>query len=227
MIKQHIQSLLLKGLREDGRKLEEYRKPITVERGISPRSAEGSARVKIGETDVIAGVKLEVGEPYPDTPNQGNLIVNVEFRPFANPEFESGPPGVAEIELSRVIDRAIRESECIDLKKLCIKDGEKAWVVLVDIYPVNDDGNLFDACYLAALSALLDAKFPEFEDDKKCKILYDKKTNKSLPIKNFPLSCTVIKISDKLLVDPSEREWNALDARLTVALTQDGKICAI
>lgn len=106
--KKYIQSLLQKDLREDGRKTDQYRY-IEVEYGVSAKSAEGSARVKIGNTEVVAGIKMEVGEPFPDKPDQGTIIVNVELLPLSSPEFESGPPDVDSIELSRVVDRGIRE----------------------------------------------------------------------------------------------------------------------
>ena len=226
MMRDHIISLLEKDMREDGRKLLDYRKPIAIEYGVSSKSAEGSARVKIGETEVVAGVKLEVGEPFPDTPNEGVLIVGVELLPLSNPEFESGPPGINAIELSRIIDRGIRESSAIDLSKLCIKEGEKVWCVFLDIYPINDSGNLFDTCALAALAALKDAKFPEY-DTKKGKINYEKRTNKSLPLLKLPVMITVLKIKNKFLVDPDTNEWNSIDARLSVTTTEDGKICAM
>ena len=59
-LRSHIISLLEANTRLDGRKLTEYRQPITIEYGVI-KTAEGSARVKIGETDIIVGVKLEVG----------------------------------------------------------------------------------------------------------------------------------------------------------------------
>jgi len=90
---------------------------------------------------VFAGVKLEIGTPYPDTPDEGGLMINTELIPLSNPEFESGPPGIQAIELSRVVDRGIRESKAIDMKKLCIEPKEKVWTVIVDIIPINDEGN--------------------------------------------------------------------------------------
>ena len=115
-LKQSVLDLLEKGTREDERKLDEYRE-IRIEADIS-KNAEGSAKVTIGETQVIAGVKLALGEPYEDSKDQGNIIVGAEFLPMASPDFESGPPSVESVELSRVVDRGIRESGCIDLKKL-------------------------------------------------------------------------------------------------------------
>src|SRR3989344_4544556 len=159
-IRSHIISLLNANTRLDGRKLTEYRKPIEIEYGVV-KTAEGSARVKMGETEVMVGVKLDVGEPYPDTPNEGTIIVGAELLPLSNPEFELGPPGIQAIELARVVDRGIRESKAIDFKKLCIEKGGKIWMVVIDICPINDAGNLFDASSLAAPAALKDARYPE------------------------------------------------------------------
>src|SRR3989338_7998650 len=136
-LRDHIISFLNAGIRLDGRKLTDYRKPIEVEQGVI-KTAEGSARVKIGETDVIVGIKLQVGEPYPDTPDEGTIIVGAELLPLSNPDFELGPPGIQAIELARVVDRGIRESKAIDFKKLCIEAGNKIWMVIIDMCPLND-----------------------------------------------------------------------------------------
>ena len=225
IIKQHVEELLKKNKRLDGRGLEDFRK-VTVEYGVSKKSAEGSAKVTIGETEVIVGIKMEIGTPYPDQPEKGTLMAGVELLPLSSPRFESGPPSIKSIELARtVIDRGIRESDALDLKKLCIKKGEKMWMVVIDAYSINDNGNLADALGLAALAALKDAKFPEY-DEKEDKIDYEKKTKK-LVLKELPVPVTVLKIGDKLIVDPVSDEEESIDARLTVATTEDGKVCAI
>jgi len=226
VVRDHIRSLAEKGAREDGRDFLEYRKPIKIEYGVSSKSAEGSARVTIGDTEVVAGVKLEVGEPFPDTPDEGVLMVGAELLPLSNPEFESGPPSIDSIELARIIDRGIRESKCIDFSKLCIKKGEKVWMVFIDIYPLNDSGNLFDAASLAALAALKDAKFPEY-DAKEGKINYEKRTSKCLPLTKLPVLVTVLKIKKRYLLDPTSNEVDSLDARLSVATIDNNIICAM
>ncbi len=221
VIRDHILDLLSKGFRLDGRKFDEYRE-ATVEYGISSRSAEGSARVKIGNTEVVAGVKMELGEPYPDNPDEGTIVVNMELLPMSSPEFESGPPSIAAVEMARVVDKAIREGKALNFKKLCIKEGESMWMVLIDIYPINDAGNLFDAAALAALAALKDAKFPKLNGDK---VDYKESTNKKLPLEKLPLSCTVIKVGNYFLVDPTPEEEKCVDARLTVGVLEDGTPC--
>jgi exosome complex component RRP42 len=156
-----IGQLVEKGERLDGRGLRDYRE-IRLEQGIIER-AEGSARVRIGKTDVMVGTKVELGEPFPDTPNEGVLTVNAELVPLASPDYEPGPPDENSIELARIVDRGIRESKMIDTEKLCLEPGKKVIVVFVDVYVLNHDGNLIDASALAAVAALWDTKMPHYE----------------------------------------------------------------
>lgn len=218
---EYLLNLMLKNKRADGRKLDEYRK-IVVEK--NPLDfAEGSALVKLGETQVMIGVKMDVGEPFPDTPNEGVLIVNAELSPMASPNFYLGPPGEEAIELARIVDRGIRESKAIDMEKLCIKEGEKVWMVFIDIQILNHDGNLIDACGLAAMVALHHAKMPEYEDEK---INYEKR-HKKLPVIDKPIPVTVAKIGDKFVVDPTLEEENIMSSRLTFSTKSNGNVCAI
>ena len=157
----YIRELLERGQRADGRALDEFRK---VQLEIAPyEKPEGCAIATIGETRVMAGVKMEVGEPFADRPDEGVLMVNAEFSPLASPDFETGPPSVVSIELARVVDRGIRESGVVDLKKLCMIPKESVWIVCVDLQILNHDGNLIDAAALAAVAALLNAKIPEYK----------------------------------------------------------------
>ena len=218
-----IAQLLSKGKRIDGRGLTDYRE-IKIETGIIER-AEGSARVRLGKTEVLVGTKIEVGEPFPDVPNEGVLTVNAELVPLASPTFEPGPPNENAIELARVVDRGIRESKAIGLEDLCIIPGKKVFIVFVDIYVLNHDGNLIDASALAALAALTNTKM--FNYEVKNGEIEIKPGYKRLPIKNYPIAVTFAKINDKLIVDPWLEEENVMDARLTITFEKEGRICAL
>ncbi len=224
IVKQHMLNVFAKDVREDGRKLDAYR-DVSVEYGISSKSAEGSARVCIGATEVVAGVKLGAMSPYSDRPNEGTLMVNVELTALASPRFNLGPPRIEAIEMSRVIDRGIRECDAVDFSKLCITPGELVWSVIVDIYPINDAGNIFDAAALAAVAALQDAKFPELGADNV--VNYEKRTKKALPLQDLPLSVTVRKIGKHVFVDPTAYEEAQEDARITFAVLPKGGLCAL
>ena len=217
-----IAQLIARGKRLDGREPTDYRE-IQLESGLIER-AEGSARVRLGKTEVLVGIKIEAGEPFPDTPNEGVLTVNAELVPLASPTFEPGPPDENSVELARVVDRGIRESKSIALEDLCVEPGEKVFVVFVDVYVLNHDGNLIDASALAALAALVNTKMFNYEvKEGEIKI---KPGYKPLPIRNYPVAVTFAKIGDKLVVDPWLEEEQVMDARLTLAVEKDGKICA-
>jgi len=209
--------------RFDGRDKKTFRE-VTVETDVSV-TAEGSAIVSIGDTKVIAGVKFEMGTPYADTPDEGSLMVGVELSCMASDNFETGPPSFDAIELARVTDRGIRESKCFDTKTLCIKKGEKSWTVAVDISIINYDGNLFDACSLAAMAAIKSARFPKI--DKNGNADYHNLTKNGLKFTKIPIGVTVIKIGNQIFVDPTEKEMEGLDARLTVTSVEDDTICAL
>lgn len=223
--KESIKTLIAKGLRVDGRKLDEYRK-IIIEPNYIPK-AEGSALVRIGETIVLVGIKMEVGQPFPDTPDEGVLMVNAEFVPFASPTFEPGPPDENAIELARVIDRSLREIKVIDLEKLAIIPGQKVWIVWVDIYVLNHAGNLLDASSLATMAALMTTKIPKVEVEEN-EIKIDKTMKEQpLPLNHRVVTVTVGKLDEYLLVDPTDEEELVLDAKLAISVSEDGRIAGM
>ena len=222
-LRQHVRKLASEKTRLDGRKFDEYRQPLTVETGVI-KTAEGSARVIIGETEILVGVKVEVMKPYPDAPDEGSIMVGAELLPLSSPDFESGPPGIEAIELARVVDRGIRESKAIDFKQLCITPGEEVWMLIIDICTINDAGNLFDASALATIAALKDMRFPKYEDGK---INYKEKTDRKIEMSDTPLAVTVHKVGDAHIVDPVSDEEKASDARISVAALSDGTLCAM
>lgn len=214
--KSYIINKLKEGARTDGRKSDETRE-LNIQTGYIPK-AQGSAMVQLGKTRIVAGVKIETGEPFPDTPNQGVLTTNVELLPMAFPTFESGPPNETSIEIARVVDRGIRESKMVDLEKLVVEAGKKVWIVFIDINVIDFDGNLIDACAYGAVAALKSAIVPASKEGGK---------DHALPVKNTPVAVTMVKIGDELVCDPSLEEEQLGSVRLTVSTTEDGHIRAM
>ncbi len=220
--KKSVMALLEKGKRLDGRSLNEYR-PLSIELGYIPK-AEGSALVRLGNTVVLVGIKTGIGSPFPDTPDEGILLVNAEFLPLASPSFEPGPPDENATELARVVDRSLREIRAVDLSKLAIIPGKKVWEIWVDIYVLDHDGNLLDASMLAAMAALSSAKMPEaVVEDEEVK-LNREKLKDPVPVKHRVVIVTVGKVDGHLIVDPTLEEESLLDARLAIAVSDDGRI---
>ncbi len=224
--KQTIYSLLKKGLRDDERDLYSPRK-IEIQLGVIEK-AEGSALVKLGNTQVLAGVKVEVGSPFRDTPDEGVLTVNAEFVPLASPYFEPGPPDENAVELARVVDRSLREVMAVDRKSLVLIPGERVWVIFVDLYILDHDGNLFDASMLAAMAALLNTRLPEYEELETGEIQVNKDSKKDpLKINHIVVSSTVARIGDVYVVDPNLDEEVVADARLFMAFDEQGRVVGV
>ena len=173
----------------------------------------------------MVGVKIGTGTPFADVPNKGVLTVNAELVPLASPDFEPGPPGENAVELARVVDRGIRESKAIDLEKLCVESGKMVFVVFIDVYVLNHDGNLIDASAIAALAALINTKM--FKYEVKDGEIVQKPGYTPLPMVNYPIAVTFAKIGNKIIMDTGIDEEHVMDARLTMTMDKDGNVCAI
>lgn len=215
-----IMSKLSDSKRTDDRGLLDYRK-IEIETNILKDKTNGSAKVKIGDTEVWAGIKVETANPFPDTPAEGVMTCNAERLPISSQYVEPGPPDEDTIELSRVSDRGIRESGMIDVSELCIKEGELVYSVYIDVAVINEDGNLFDAVAYAGTTALLQADMSKFTiENDEVKMLEERE---KLPIKSLPISTTFAKIGDKIIIDPNADEQEIATARLTLVTDENGK----
>lgn len=224
IIKKSVTRLINEGERTDGRALDEYR-DVHLEVDVIDK-AEGSARVKIGNTQILIGAKPQIGEPFPDTPNLGVLMTNSELLPMASPTFEPGPPDERSVELARVTDRCIREAGVVDMEKLSIIEGKKVWMIFLDLHVLDYDGNLMDAAVLGSIATLMNTKIPEttVEDDE---IIINYEKMIPLPIKEKPLMCTFAKIGKELVIDPSLEEEEIMSARISIGVKEDGSICAM
>ena len=218
-----MQELLAEGKRLDGRGLTETR-PLKIETNVIEK-ANGSARVTLGDTEVVAGVKISADKPYEDMPEKGILICSAEVLPLASAYSEPGPPDEDAIELARVVDRGIRESEMIDMSKLMLVKGKIVYAVFVDSSILNIGGNLFDATSYAAVSALLTARLPKLnvEDGE----VVDTGETVPLPIQTIPVSVTMAKIGDTIIADPSWEEEAVMNGRVTMTTDAEGNVCAV
>ena len=214
LLRAHLSELAGKNARIDGRSQWEGRN-LEIEHSVLPR-AEGSARVRMGDTIVLAGVKFQIMQPYPDRPNQGGLMCSADVRPIAGRNWEAGPPSPEAIELGRVVDRGIRESGCIDVDSLCIIPGEKAWQVILDLFAVSDDGNLFDAFALAGIAALRNAIVPAER--------FEVGEDYPLSVSKTPIMCSYHKVGGRFVYDACSREELGGDERIHITLGDDDNV---
>ncbi|MGB9719294.1 MAG: exosome complex protein Rrp42 [Candidatus Anstonellales archaeon] len=214
MRKSYMLTLLANGERLDGRAFYDYRH-VELHKGVID-TAEGSALAKIGSTQIIAGIKFEVVEPFASDPDKGVFITNAELLPLASSRFEPGPPREESIEFARVVDRAIRSADIIDLESFFLEEG-KALGLFLDLYVLDYGGNMVDAAGLAALAALMTTRIPKVENAQIIRGEY----SGTLKIDQYPLPVSFSKIDHYILVDPTVEEESASDAGLTIATTED------
>jgi len=222
--KAQILELLEQGKRVDGRALDETRE-MTIEINAIPK-ANGSARVHLGDTDVLCGVKIQPDKPFPDVGDKGMFMCTAELLPLSHPTVETGPPRDDVIELARVVDRGIRESHMVDVSQLVIEKDKSVVGVFADVVAIDYDGNYFDACSYAATAALLTSKTPTWEmvDDQPSVVEGEEKP---LPVSTIPVSVTMGKIGNHIVVDPNGDEWASMDCRVTITTDSDGNIVAL
>lgn len=222
--KSKIIELLDQGKRIDGRAFDEPRN-LTVEINAIPK-ANGSARVRLGDSEAVCGVKIQPDRPFPDMGDKGIFICTAELLPLSHPSVETGPPGPDVIELARVVDRGIRESHMVGVDQLVIEKDKSVVGVFADIVVVDYDGNLFDACSYAATAAVLKSKLPKWEMIDDIPTLVEG-TEMDLPTTTIPVSITMAKIGNHIVVDPNGDEWDCMDARITIVTDSDGNIVAL
>ncbi|MEM3397584.1 MAG: exosome complex protein Rrp42 [Nitrososphaerota archaeon] len=223
IVQEKIYNLLKQGKRLDGRSPTDMR-PINIVTGLVEK-ADGSALASMGGTKILVGIKAEIGSPYSDRPREGSFTVNAELLPLASISFEPGPPDERGVELARVVDRSIRESKCIDLEKLCLVEGEKAYILFVDVYVLDYDGNYYDPSTIAVLAALATARIPKYE-------VVDGKVEKTgeyfnLQLQSLPFTTTFGIIKEKFLVDPQLEEESALDVSIIIGMDEKDNVISI
>jgi exosome complex component RRP42 len=219
-----ILDLLQEGKRIDGRGLDEVR-PLTIDIGVIP-NANGSARARLGDTEIVSGIKIQPDRPFPDMGDKGIFICTAEILPLAHPSAETGPPTPNVVELARVVDRGIRESGMIDLSQMVLEQDKSVIGLFADNVVTDHDGNLFDACSYASVAAVMTSKIPKWEmKDDKPTLVEGEVSN--TPVTTIPISITMGRIGEHIIIDPNLDEWECLDARITITTNSDGNIVAL
>uniref|UniRef100_A0A1Q3FVU6 Exosome complex component RRP45 n=1 Tax=Culex tarsalis TaxID=7177 RepID=A0A1Q3FVU6_CULTA len=224
--KTFVQKAVLESVRVDGRSLDEFRK-LRLNFG----SEWGSVHVALGETRVLAQVSCEVVTPRATRPNEGTLFINVELGPMAAPHFEAGRMSEVGVQLNRILERAIKDSGCVDLESLCLVADEKVWNLRVDISVLNHEGNVIDCASIAALTALAHFKRPDVSLNGEEVVIHTIYERDPIPIgiNHFPI-CVSYGIFNKgklAVADPTYLEERVAEAKIVFGMNSYGELCGI
>lgn len=224
--KSFVLQALSEGRRLDGRAFNQHR-----DLKIFFGSDLGCCQVLLGLTRVIAQVSCEVQQPKPTRPEEGLLLVYVELSPMAAPDFEAGRPSDLAVQLSRVLEKCIKDSRAVDLESLCIKSEEKVWALRVDITVLNHEGNLADAASVAALTALGHFQRPDFTAEGGKIIIHSAEEKDTVPITlhHYPVcvSFAIFNSGEHVVADPTELEERVAEAHIVFGMNSYRELCGV
>jgi len=228
--KQFLLDALWEGKRLDGRGSSEGRS-LEITYGLD----WGSCQVSLGKTRVLAQVTCQVVEPLFSRPNEGVLQVNLDLTGLAAPRFEGGGrPGEESVELSRLLERTLKESRCLDLESLCIVAEEKVWQIRLDLNVMNHEGNLFDASSIAGLCALCHFRRPDVSLKGDVVTVHPVSERDPVPlgVHHHPVTTTFAMFEYQngetlTVIDPSRIEEEAMMGKMVLGVNGYREICTL
>ena len=219
----YLRSYLQNGIRPDGRMFDERRNldiKVDVYKHIS-----GSSTISLGETTVTAGVTLLTGAPSHDSPNSGDIEVEVTLGPLCSPKYDRSKSDDA-CEIEAILKDLLKRSSLLDLTHLCIQEGDYAFRLKVNLLCLSYAGNLVDVCILALTTALSQTKLPSVKVENDRVVIDVLKAPTLIVLYKMPIPVTLGLFENVFLVDPSAEEEEHLDGRFVAVLTEDGSpIC--
>jgi len=188
-------------------------------------TTNGSARVRIGATEILVGVKAELEKPDLSTPDEGKLEFNVDCSPNATPMFEGRRGGEhIEAELGGLFDSFYKKESICDRKKLCVVKGQWCWALYVDILVLELGGNLIDVCGIGIYAALKNTTLPRLEiergdnDEVEIQLTDDPLDGAEIESLSPVLTITIAKLGNRYIIDPSDEEEAVSKVKLSVAM---------
>ncbi|CAN1300259.1 Exosome complex exonuclease RRP42 [Linum perenne] len=223
-------------IRCDGRKRDSYR-PIFVETGVIPQ-ANGSARIRMGATEVIASVKAELGRPSALHPDKGKVAIFVDCSPVAEPTFEGRGGEELSAELSVTLQGCLLGGTSgagagIDLKSLIVAEGKICWDLYIDGLVISSDGNLLDSLGAAIKASLANTAIPRVNvsagaaGDEQPEVDISDEEFLQFDTSAVPVIITLTKIGRHYIVDATSEEESQMSSAVSISINRKGHICGL
>lgn len=210
------------GVRGDGRAIDDLR-PLSIETGLLPQAA-GSARLRLGSTDVLVAVKLQVTPPAPSTPNAGSISFAVECAPGGWLEASERDAEEVGNELAALLQRTVPAG--LDLTALCLAPAKMSWSLNVDALVLASAGNVEDALVACVRAALTSTRVPaaSVAGDGSLEVSDDLSEAAPLNTRGLPVCITLARLGRTFVIDPSTEEELCSASRVSVAASAAGRL---
>ncbi|GJS64701.1 exosome complex component RRP42 [Tanacetum coccineum] len=169
--------------------------------------ANGSARVKMGRTEVIASVKRRGGEE-----------LSMELSAALRQLLLGGKTGAG---------------AGIDLSSLSIVDGKVCWDLYIDGLVTSMDGNVLDALGAAVKAALSNTGIPKVNvasatpSDEQPKVDVSDEEFLQFDTTAVPVIVTLTKVGRHYIVDATTKEESQMSSAVFVSINRQGLICGL
>ncbi|CXI68812.1 exosome complex component RRP45, putative [Plasmodium berghei] len=212
-------------LRLDGRNFEDSRNVSIYFLG-----DYGNVEVSIGNTKVVCKITSEIVKPYDKKPNEGIIKINLDVESF-NTYNDISKISDECLEIKNLIERIFKASNILNFESLCIIPYKKVWCLLINITVIENDGNLYDSCYLSAYSALLHFRNSSVDIDNTGNVIIDEEevNYTSLSVHNSPILTTFayFNFEEICLIDPSLYEEEFMSSKLSIAINKNENLISI
>ncbi|KMZ64527.1 Exosome complex component RRP42 [Zostera marina] len=229
--KNFIQGGIEQNLRADGRQRLDFR-PMPIETGVIPQ-ATGSARIRLGSTDVIVSVKAELGRPNSHHPGKGKVVIYVDCSSTVGPSFQGKKGEELSSELSTALQKCLLGGSGIDLSSLILVEGKLCWDLYIDGLILSSDGNLLDALGAAVKAALSNSLIPKVnilpdlaaDEEPEVDIIDEEYTQ--IDTSSLPVIITLTKVGKQYIVDATLEEESQMSSAVSISLNRNGQICGL
>ena len=149
-------------LRPDHRTPSQYR-DLKISR--LTHSFNSPINVCLGNTQIFSQINAKLVSPKIERPSEGIISFQVDthhLKPMA--DFNSTNEALNEfrISINTILEKCLKESHALDTNILCVIPGKIVYKIIIEINIIKNDGNVFDAAVIAALSSWLSFKIPFF-----------------------------------------------------------------
>ncbi len=191
--------------RPDGRHFLESRSRCS-QRGILS-NADGSALVRLGNTVVLTGVKIEISEVPLQKDLKSFIIPNLHYTSGSTSLSRPGPPSDHVQYLSTVFLRCLESFNIISPDALYSENFCR--IFYIDISVLNDEGNIWEAIWISVFEALENTSLSIIDVDYKtgvASIIDHISTRLPISMKLIPFHFITSRYIDGYIRDPTLEE---------------------